>query len=101
MQSPGRFRNLIYLFAVDRADGRQQVPELAEDIYHQRNLVETIFSVLKRRFGENLKVRRYRYQVRDIKVRLIKYNLRLVMKKNHSPLSWLRISTEKNLTNNI
>jgi transposase len=28
--------------------------------YHQRNKVETVFSILKRRFGESLKARKYR-----------------------------------------
>jgi len=30
------------------------------DRYHQRNKVETVFSVLKRKYGESLKARRYR-----------------------------------------
>ncbi|MDT8357580.1 MAG: transposase [Methanomicrobiaceae archaeon] len=34
---------------------RQNLSEFDEEIYHQRNLVETVFSVLKRRFGEILK----------------------------------------------
>jgi len=29
------------------------------DRYHQRNKVETVFSVLKRKYGESLKARRY------------------------------------------
>jgi len=61
---------------------RQNMAEFDEDVYHQRNLVETVFSVLKRRFGEGLKARRYRYQVKEIKVKLILYNLRIVMKKS-------------------
>jgi len=61
---------------------RQNMAEFDEDVYHQRNLVETVFSVLKRRFGENLKARRYWYQVKEIKIKLILYNLRMVMKKS-------------------
>lgn len=43
--------------------------------YRERNKVETAFSVLKRRFGGDLKARKYRYQVREIKTKLILHNL--------------------------
>jgi len=45
------------------------------DRYHQRNKVETVFSVLKRKYGESLKARRYRLQVKEIKMKAIVYNL--------------------------
>lgn len=45
------------------------------DMYHQRNKVETVFSVLKRKYGESLKARRYRLQVKEIKMKAIVYNL--------------------------
>ncbi len=61
---------------------RRNLAEFDEEIYHQRNLVEKVFSVLKRRFGESLKARRYRSQVKEIEVKLILYNLRMVMKKS-------------------
>jgi len=41
--------------------------------YRERNKVETAFSVLKRRFGGDLKARKYWYQVKEIK--LILHNL--------------------------
>lgn len=44
-------------------------------IYHRRNLVETAFSVLKRRFRENLKARKYWHQIKEIKVKILIYNL--------------------------
>jgi len=44
-------------------------------LYHRRNLVETVFSVLKRRFGECLKSRKYRNQVKEIKIKLILHNI--------------------------
>ena len=44
-------------------------------VYHRRNLVETAFSVLKRKFGECLKSRKFRNQVKEIKLKLILYNL--------------------------
>jgi len=46
-----------------------------EEKYHQRNKVETVFSVLKRKFGESLKSRKYRIQVKEIKIKVILYNL--------------------------
>jgi transposase len=46
-----------------------------EKKYHQRNKVETVFSVLKRKFGESLKARKYRLQVKEIKIKVILYNL--------------------------
>ena len=45
------------------------------EMYHQRNKVETVFSVLKRKYGESLKARRYRLQVKEIKMKAIVYNL--------------------------
>ena len=47
--------------------------------YHQRNKAETVFSVLKRRFGESLKARKYRLQVKEIKIKVILYNLSRMM----------------------
>lgn len=46
-----------------------------ENLYHRRNLVETAFSVLKRGYGENVRSRKYRNQVKEIKVRVAIYNL--------------------------
>lgn len=43
--------------------------------YHRRNLVETVFSVLKRKFGESLKARNYRNQIKELKIKLILYNI--------------------------
>ena len=46
-----------------------------DEKYHQRNKVETVFSVMKRKFGESLKARKYRLQVKEIKIKVILYNL--------------------------
>ncbi|ACL17147.1 IS5 family transposase [Methanosphaerula palustris] len=43
--------------------------------YRERNKVETTFSVIKRRFGEDLKARKYWYQIKEIKVKMILHNL--------------------------
>jgi len=43
--------------------------------YNQRNIVETIFSVVKRKLGEALRARKFHYQVKEIKIKLIVYNI--------------------------
>ena len=43
--------------------------------YHQRNKVETVFSVLKRKFGETLKARKFQAQIKELKIKLILYNI--------------------------
>ena len=57
--------------------------------YHQRNIVETAFSALKRALGESLKARKYRAQAKEIKIKLILYNL-----KRTSTAGGLRIVIE-------
>lgn len=47
------------------------------DIYHQRNKVETVFSVLKRKYGESLKVRKFRLQIKENKMKVILHNLKI------------------------
>ncbi|MDD1677819.1 MAG: transposase [Methanomicrobiales archaeon] len=54
---------------------RELSREFDERTYHRRNLIEMAFSVLKRRFGESLKARKYRYQVKEIKIKILIYNL--------------------------
>jgi hypothetical protein len=44
-------------------------------LYHRRNLVETVFSVLKRKFGESLKARKFHSQIKELKIKLILYNI--------------------------
>ena len=44
-------------------------------LYHRRNLIETVFSVLKRKFGEALKARKYSGQIKELKIKLILYNI--------------------------
>ena len=43
--------------------------------YHQRNKVETAFSVLKRRFGVSLKARKFYLQVKEIEIKIILHNI--------------------------
>jgi len=54
---------------------RELARSFDQTCYHQRNKVETVFSVLKRKFGECLKARKYRLQIKEIKIKLILYNI--------------------------
>ncbi|TGC09107.1 hypothetical protein CUN85_06960 [Methanolobus halotolerans] len=54
---------------------RKMVKEFDEELYHNRSLVETMFSVLKRKYGDNLKARKFRNQVKEIKIKQIVNNL--------------------------
>jgi hypothetical protein len=38
-------------------------------------LVETVFSVLKRKFGESPKARKFQSQIKELKIKLILYNI--------------------------
>ena len=43
--------------------------------YNQRNMAEITFSVVKRKFGGALQERKFRNQVKEIKLKLIAYNI--------------------------
>jgi len=43
--------------------------------YNKRNIAETTISVVKRKFGEILRVRKLRNQIKEIKIKLIVYNI--------------------------
>ncbi|KXS44001.1 MAG: transposase IS4 family protein [Methanolobus sp. T82-4] len=45
---------------------RKMIHEFDEELYHNRNLVETMFSVLKRKYGEEIKAKKYWNQVKEI-----------------------------------
>jgi transposase len=71
---------------------RKMIFEFDEELYHKRNLVETAFSVLKRKYGEEIKSRKYWNQVKEIKIKLIVHNLGRYAKVVCS--IQMRISTE-------
>jgi hypothetical protein len=64
-----------------------------KDIYNQRVLVETVNSVVKRRFGECIYSRRVRTQNREIELRYLAYNadryVELIL------FLYVRVSTEQ------
>ena len=43
--------------------------------YRRRQLVETTFSVLKRKFGSDLKTRKFLIQMKEITSKIIVYNI--------------------------
>ncbi len=43
--------------------------------YNKLNIAETTFSVVKRKFGEVLRARKFYNQVKEIKIKLIVYNI--------------------------
>lgn len=44
-------------------------------MYNSRSVVETVFSVIKRKFGEIVKARKFYNQVKEIKIKMIAYNI--------------------------
>ncbi|WP_406671391.1 hypothetical protein V7O67_08000 [Methanolobus sp. ZRKC4] len=70
----------------------KMVQEFDEKIYHYRNLVETMFSVLKRKYEEEIKARKYWNQVKEMKIKLLVH--KLVMYAKFVYAIQMRISTE-------
>jgi transposase len=80
---PVRTRKRKHIFGVYR---RELTRSFDQSLYHQRNKVETVFSVLKRKFGEALKARKFQEQVKELKIKLILYNIsKLIL----AILSWI------------
>ena len=69
---PVRTRKRKRIFGVYR---RELARSFDQARYHQRNKVETVFSVLKRKFGESLKARKFQAQIKELKIKLILYNI--------------------------
>jgi len=70
------------------------LPMLFKSIYHQRSRVECIFSSLKKRWGDKLYSKKLYLRRREIAMRFIAYNLRLIIcleySKEHNLLTWIR-----------
>ena len=75
----GKYRKQLYLI-------------FDKNKYNKRNIAETTFSVVKRKFGEVLRARKFYNQVKEIKIKLIVYNI----DKKVTEIIYikLRISTE-------
>jgi predicted enzyme involved in methoxymalonyl-ACP biosynthesis len=70
--------------------------EFNRELYHNRNLVETMFSVLKRKYGEEIRAKMYWNQLKEIKFKLLVHNLDRYVKV--ILVAKIRISTEPNPT---
>ncbi len=69
--SPPSWRKAFYMFQANR--------DVFEQSYHRRSNVESVFSALKRKFGENIRSRTHVAQVNEILCKLIAYNLTVVV----------------------
>ncbi len=49
--------------------------EFDRKLYHNRNQVETMFSVLKRKYCEEVRAKRYWNQLKEVKFKLLVHNL--------------------------
>jgi len=65
-----------------------------ESIYHQRSKVESVFSVVKKRFGDKVSCKSAIMRRKEIALRLIAYNLRVLIcyqyANEHSLPLWVR-----------
>ncbi len=66
-----------------------------ESIYHQRSKVESVFSVIKKRFGDKVYCRSAIMRRKEIALRLIAYNLRILIcyqyANEHNLPLWVRV----------
>jgi hypothetical protein len=68
------------------------IDEFDANIYYYRNLAETMFSVLKRKYREELGARKYRNQVKEVKFKFLIHNIDRAI--SVSVIIQMRISTE-------
>jgi HAD superfamily hydrolase (TIGR01509 family) len=54
---------------------RKMIREFDRELYHNRNLVETMFSVLKRKYGEEIKATKHCNQVKEVKIKVLIHNI--------------------------
>ena len=67
-------------------------------IYHQRSKIEAVFSALKKRYGDKLYCKKARMRRKEMALRFIAYNLRIIIcykyaTENNLPL-WIRAKKE-------
>jgi hypothetical protein len=54
---------------------RKMIKGFQEILCHNRNLIETMFSVLKIKYGEEIKATKYCNQVKEVKFKLLVHNI--------------------------
>ena len=60
------------------------LPTMFKGIYHQRSRVECVFLALKKRYGDQLYSRKVHIHRREMAIRFISYNVRLVIYLEYS-----------------
>jgi hypothetical protein len=71
VRKPAAWQKAFHLFQANREDFDRN--------YHRRSNVESVFSALKRKFGENVRSKNTIAQVNEILCKLIAYNLTVVV----------------------
>jgi transposase len=71
VSSPSAWRKAFYLFQANREEFDRN--------YHRRSNVESVFSALKRKFGENIRSKTWVAQVNELLCKLIAYNLTVLV----------------------
>ncbi|WP_421907959.1 IS5 family transposase [Methanolacinia petrolearia] len=56
---------------------KEMIENFNQEKYGQRNMVETVFSVIKRKYNENVRSRKYFNQIKKIKIRMLIHNMTL------------------------
>jgi hypothetical protein len=64
-----------YLERMESIENKQMKHGYSKILYHQRNKDETIISVIKRLFGEQITLRLVRTQNKELSLRCIAYNM--------------------------
>src|SRR3989344_5830227 len=67
-------------------------------IYHRRSRIEAVFSAIKKRYGDKLNCKSARMRRKEMSLRLIAYNIRILIcarhaQKNNLPL-WVRVERD-------
>jgi hypothetical protein len=71
VKNPASWEKAYHLFQANREEFNQK--------YHARSNVESVFSALKRKFGENIRSKNKVAQVNEVLCKLIAYNLTVVV----------------------
>lgn len=71
LHKPAAWQKAFHLFQANR--------EAFDANYHKRSNVESVFSALKRKFGENIRSRTPTAQINEVLCKLIAYNLTVVV----------------------
>ena len=71
VKNPAAWEKAYHLFQANRMEFEQR--------YHRRSNVESVFSALKRKFGENIRSKNKVAQVNEVLCKLVAYNLTVVV----------------------